>query len=360
MVCALCLGVLVYGGVNLLIKQPDINVGNLDGDTTSADETDVSPTVKTDGDGKRKDDYYTFLVCGTDQTQALVDTIMLVSFDTAQGKVNVLNIPRDTVSKSTRSIKKINGGYTAGEGKTDAELRKLSEKELAGYYEDRNKKKAENLKKEIGALTGVPIDFYAIINFEGFERVIDTIGGVQFDVPVAMKYSDPTQDLYIDLKPGPQLLNGKKALHFVRFRKGAVGSGTGYPEGDIGRINARKDFIVATLKQVANPKNILKYDDIAAAVFENTKTDMKTSDILWFGMRALKIDTQSIAMDTLPGADQYMTDPDYITNPKREKARRSYYVADEAGVIEMVNERYNPYVEPITKINLIDVSEWEK
>ena len=72
------------------------------------------------------------------------------------------------------------------------------------------------------------------MDFEGFRDLIDAIGGVEFDVPTRMYYTDPKQNLEIDLYPGKQLLDGKKAEMFMRFRQN--NDGTGYAEGDIGRM----------------------------------------------------------------------------------------------------------------------------
>ena len=71
------------------------------------------------------------------------------------------------------------------------------------------------------------IDRYAITTFEGFEQAIDAIGGVEMDVPYDLQYSDPYQDLEIDIKAGERVLDGEHALQFVRFR-------SGYATGDIG------------------------------------------------------------------------------------------------------------------------------
>lgn len=310
---------LMYGLLMTYAKPPDISVTPppvvSDDDPDIIDPSEIS---------ERREDFYTFLVCGTDEGKTRTDTIMLVAYDTAQNKVSIMNIPRDTVANSKRKVKKINGGYNGD---------------------------PENLKEEVTELTGVPIDRYAIIDFRGFEKVIDVIGGVEYDVPVRMKYTDSTQDLYIDLKPGLQTLNGKKALHFVRFRKGDPGTGGGYPEGDVGRIKAQQEFIKAVIKQVAHPKNMLEYGDIAQAIFDNTKTDMTASEILWFGMKAIKMGDDAMQMMMLPGYDQYMTDPDY-------GEPLSYYFGKEKEILEMVNLHFNPYLDPITKLSLKDISKF--
>ena len=51
-------------------------------------------------------------------------------------------------------------------------------------------------------ILGIPIDFYVKVNTRGFVRLVDAIGGVDFNVPVDMNYEDPTQDLYIHFSKG--------------------------------------------------------------------------------------------------------------------------------------------------------------
>ena len=82
-------------------------------------------------------------------------------------------------------------------------------------------------KREMNFLTdlieevfGIGIDDYMAIETDGFREVVDYFGGVVVDVPYAMDYEDPLQDLYIHLEPGLQVLDGTQAEKFVRFRQG--------------------------------------------------------------------------------------------------------------------------------------------
>jgi LCP family protein required for cell wall assembly len=83
------------------------------------------------------------------------------------------------------------------------------------------------------------------VDFDGFVELVDSVDGVDFDVPVRMKYDDPTQNLHIDLQKGPQHLDGPKAVQFMRFRQNNPGIPGGYPDGDLGRIKAQQAFIKA-------------------------------------------------------------------------------------------------------------------
>ena len=81
----------------------------------------------------------------------------------------------------------------------------------------------------------MPIDYYAVTNFAGFEDIVETVGGVYIDVPIRMRTHTWYGD--IDLQPGYQLLDAKQALGFVRYRYDAG--------GDISRGKRQQQFLKA-------------------------------------------------------------------------------------------------------------------
>ena len=88
------------------------------------------------------------------------------------------------------------------------------------------------------------------VSFEAFDYLVDSIGGIEYNVPINMDYDDPGQDLAIHLKAGPQKLNGKQAEGLVRFRKG-------YDNQDIGRVESTAELLLNEfLKQVMNADTI--------------------------------------------------------------------------------------------------------
>ena len=82
-------------------------------------------------------------------------------------------------------------------------------------------------------MLGFEVDGYVEVNLEAFVEIIDLMGGVTFDVPQRMYYSDPSQNLYIDLYPGEQTLTGDQAIGVVRYR-------SGYAAGDIRRTEVQR------------------------------------------------------------------------------------------------------------------------
>jgi hypothetical protein len=79
---------------------------------------------------------------------------------------------------------------------------------------------------------GMPIHYYVVVDYDAVKKVVNSMGGVPMDIPFHMYYSDPYDKppLSIDIPKGHQVLNGDKAVEFLRFRKGAEGY-EGYPGG---------------------------------------------------------------------------------------------------------------------------------
>ena len=101
------------------------------------------------------------------------------------------------------------------------------------------------LVRTVENATGLQIDHYAEIGFGGFVQVVDAVGGVEMCIPSAMK--DPKAG--INLKAGCQLLDGDKALGYVRTRA--------TPRADLDRIEHQRTFLSALMKQIVSPLTLL-------------------------------------------------------------------------------------------------------
>ena len=263
---------------------------------------------------------YNILAVGRDKVGLNTDTIMLAHIDTEMDVLNIMSIPRDTMSNQSRYVKKINAAYGVG-----------------------GKANIEQLKSEITDLLGVQVDRYVVVNLDAFEQVIDAIGGVTIDVPDDMKYKDPYQDLVINISKGPQTLNGEQAIGFVRFRDG-------YVDGDLGRIEAQQLFIEALINQMTSPSIVNKIPELANIVKTNMDTDMTVQEMIWFAKQGLEIDLATgVNMYVLPGEAHYVWSGSQWL---------SYYLPFEDEILAMVNQSFNPYDTPITAdmLDLVDLN----
>ncbi len=123
----------------------------------------------------------------------------------------------------------------------------------------------------VSSLTGLHIDNYFTVSLDGFEKIIDGIGGVKFDVPCDMKYKDPSQGLNIDLKAGEQLLNGENALDMLRY--------VSYSEGNFSRMNVANNFAKALMSKVTDKSYYGKVVRLYSLAKNNVKTNFSISTL---------------------------------------------------------------------------------
>lgn len=262
------------------------------------------------------------------QSENLTDTIMIAEYDPQEQQASILSIPRDTFIGNSRANAttwdKINSVYQTG---------------------------ANKVLKEVNELTGLDIKYYVKVDTKAFKALVDELGGVEFNVPIDMKYDDKRQNLHINLKAGVQLLDGDKAEQVVRFRHN--NDGTTYPAEygmeDEGRMKTQRAFLTALAKQTFKVENIFKINkfiDIANEYVE-TNIDFNTVKdyvpyIVEFDMNKLKTAQVSGAADKANGLWFYFPDEvklqktidDLFINPNKldEDDKNSGSTIDTSGI----------------------------
>ena len=281
------------------------------GEETTPEEEEFANALDTD----RSRGTYTFLLVGRDHASNSTDTIIVGRMDTKNHTIDCVNIPRDTLINISwaNTPKKINAVYP---GYTNSGLSGI-----------------DGLKDHVRNLVGFDIDCYAVVSIKAVEEAVDCIGGVWFDVPVDMHYYDPTQDLNISIDKGYQLLNGEDAVKVCRFRNTYAG-------GDIDRIGVQQDFLKTLAKQILSVGNIPNLGDLVDILVKNTETDLDASNIAWFARQFLQCKMDDISFQTMPWSVGC-----YINGV-------SFVSVDLNKWLEMVNDRLNPYVDPVTTANV--------
>ena len=276
------------------------------------EDMDQGSAIVVNGAGRR-DGVFTLFIGATDEDEIRTDSMMVLVFDTENHRADLINIPRDTLvdCERTGAGRKINAAYASG---------------------------VDEMLDEVSTVIGFRPDKYVIANFDGIAEIVDVIGGVDYDVPFDMSYHDASQDLSIEFKKGYQHLDGEEVVEYLRWRHND--DGTGYDDGDIGRVSKLQDFLVTVGDAVLSPTNVLKIPAIASAVSGNVDTDLTTSQILWLGMQGMKMDMQEdISMQTLIGDCAMVNFGDNIW----------FYILDEDMVIDQINETFNPYIRSLTE-----------
>lgn len=315
-------GVLCVKG---LIVKPELRDKETDGKggEESIDYGDgIQPVV---GGARKSEDYYTVLVLGRDTGGGgNTDTMLLASYDVTNQKATVMSIPRDTMVNVNWDVKKINSVYNMyGQG----------DKGIAALY------------KEVSQLVGFEPDYQVIVEWEAVGKLVDAIGGVNFDVPYNMSYHDPYQDLVIEQSKGYRLLDGDDAMQVIRWRKNDGGNGI----GDSGRMQIQQDFLKAVIKQMMQPKNVLNIGKISKVFQENVETDLSFQNILWFGQQAFTggLSVEDVTFLTMPwdGVAAYSRS---LSKQLGYDFYLDYVVPIPGKLLDIVNNQLSPFQKTFT------------
>lgn len=242
-------------------------------------------------------------VFGTDKEGKRTDVMFVVHYESANESLDLLSLPRDTRVSVCDEVAK---NYEET-GRAYNQVTKLNA--IHSYSDEKNC--CTNTVLQIEDLLGINIDHYVKIDLDAFRKIVDTVGGVEVDVPQDMDYEDPAQDLYIHLDAGLQTLNGEQAEQLVRFRK--------YPTGDEGRIEVQQLFLKALAEKVLSSESILKnLPEYISILYKDVQTDISLTDAVKYANYVGKIDMNKITMQTLPGAGQYVGNVSYFTHDPDE------------------------------------------
>lgn len=240
-------------------------------------------------------DELTFLLLGIDskditkRDKERSDTMMLCKVDKSSGQVSILSIPRDSrvVIRGRKNEEKINHAHAYGGPELSV--------------------------KTVRDLLGIDLDYYVRVDYKLVKDVVELIGGVEMNVPINMNYDDPTADppLHIHLKKGNQVLDGDKAMEFLRFRKG-------YKDQDLGRIKAQQEFVKAAISQALKPSNITKVPGMIKSYYSNVDTNIPFDLLTKFALKFNKIDVDNIQTATLQGEPKTIDGVSYYVLYKEE------------------------------------------
>ncbi|MDP3388198.1 MAG: LCP family protein [Eubacteriales bacterium] len=221
------------------------------------------------------------LIVGLEEVRT--DTIILASYNIKSKKLDMISIPRDT--------------YYYKEGFRSGYTYVANYKINAVFSGDG----IEGLIRAVEDIVNIPIHHYVTVTMTGAAKIVDAMGGVEFDVPFDMKYDDiyDSPPLHIDLKAGLQVLDGENAVDFLRFRKNNDGT---ISYGDIQRIEEQQKFLAQAAKQAFG----IRFPLVVKEVFDAMDTDVKLSEALTYATSTIGIKTEDISFYTLPGDAEYM------------------------------------------------------
>ncbi|MFF1676737.1 LCP family protein [Streptomyces sp. NPDC058256] len=219
---------------------------------------------------------------GTDDGSARSDTAMVVHVYEGHKSASVVSIPRDTLVERP--------SCTDANGVThDA----ASEVMFNSAYSTGG---AACAVKTVESMSGIRMDHYIEVDFSGFQKLIDDLGGVK--ITTTQDINDP--DSHLNLTAGTHTLNGEQALGLVRTRHG-VGDGS-----DLGRIQLQQAFIKALMNQVksigllTSPTKLLELADTATNAITTDSDLNSVNDLVSFAGGLKGISSSKMTMVTMP------------------------------------------------------------
>lgn len=242
----------------------------------------------------------TILLVGTDANQnaanpwigTRTDTIILLNVDPKTKSINAISVPRDSkvYIPHDHGIQKINAAHAIG----GIDLTK------------------ETLEETLG----IKINHYIMVNDAAVEKAVDALGGVPIYVEKEMHYHDYSGNLHVNLHKGLNILDGRNAVGYLRFRKDGL--------GDIGRTQRQQWFLRGLLEKLQSPQAIPKIPELINTVTTYVKTDLSLYEISQLASLSKNIDMNKIEVATLPGAPN-------------QKGSISYWILDPEKTQEVIN-----------------------
>lgn len=288
-----------------------------------------SDFVVSTSDQEKVEEIINVAIFGTDEDGFRADVNMVASFNTKTKDLHFISVPRDTrVTMTDDMIQYLedNDAYVPNRNGVYGQCKLTEVHAYAG-----NDNRCTFSVTMLEDLLGIKIDYYVKVDLSAFRQIVDAVGGVDFEVEERLYYVDPYQDLYIDLYPGMQHLDGEKAEQLVRFREG-------YAQKDLKRIEVQQEFIQALIEKVCSSETLMKnLNNLVEVALDCTESNISVSEALKYVKYVKDLDPSKITSDTVP----YSQDPG------------SYFYMDEEGTKELIDWRING-IEPTEDVQTMD------
>ncbi|MBE1604121.1 LCP family protein [Actinopolymorpha pittospori] len=265
----------------------------------------------------------------SDRTGIRTDTVMLASISTKTGDTALISLPRNLERVPFPKNSKLAKAYPNGIFDPGREFKNSAEEleyMLTAIYENvpqqhpgllkSDNPGADTLKLAVGAALGQEIDYYVLLNIDGFEKLVDALGGITVNVnePVPLGGDEASGTPPLGwISPGPNKhLDGPSALWYTRTRWGT---------DDYDRMRRQRCAIHAIIRQASPSRLLTRYEKIADASRNLAMTDVPRSLLPAFVDLAVKVKTANISNLVFDSSLIKHSDPDY--NFIRAKTREA-------------------------------------
>jgi LCP family protein required for cell wall assembly len=263
------------------------------------------------GDGTKsaaEDGRYNVLLiggdAGADRWGLRTDSMTIASIDEETGKTILFGLPRNMTNFPFPEGSVLDEKFPSGYDCETCTLNSLATwaADHKALFGDSATPGVDATVMGIEGITGLKINYYALVNMEGFRNLVNAMGGLTLNVRDRIPIGLPVTD-YIE--PGVQELNGFETLWFARSREGA---------DDYSRMARQKCVMSAMVQQLSPQTVITKFEDLAKAGTELVQTDLPASELDVFAQLALQARSQKIASVSFvpPAIETYDPDIDKI------------------------------------------------
>ena len=232
----------------------------------------VSPSATPAPTYPSNPDRITFLLIGVDlmtgRSHTLTDSMILATLDVHTNKATLISVPRDTGSFDLYYGGAVTGGF---------KLNELMEAASSPSFGSPDSG-VETLAKEIGFLVGLPVDYYAAVDLEGFVKMVQAMGGV--DVNVTTAVNDPFTGTFVPT--GLIHMDGHLALKYARSRMSS---------SDYARASRQQDVLVALARKVVTPEVVPHLPDLLSLAGTTISTDFPMKNARNFVTAFRRVDT---------------------------------------------------------------------
>ncbi|MFX3632782.1 MAG: LCP family protein [Candidatus Pristimantibacillus sp.] len=257
-ICLTSIMILTGGILAYVYAKVDDTLNQITVPTKEAEKTDIEtgePIIQQVVDKQKP---FTVLLAGLDNRvesgSINTDVLMFASYDPESKRATILSLPRDLkINSEEIGTHKVNYFFP--------------------YFYSRDKTTAlAETKQFFNELVGLPIDYMITINFTGLKEIVDSLGGLDINVDMDMRYVDNFDGTNINLKAGQQLLDGKEVLDFVRYRKSNRGT---EESSDFARNERQQQVVNQLLNKLGTLNGISQWDSILEIIGNNIKTDIE-------------------------------------------------------------------------------------
>ena len=204
-------------------------------------------------------DRITFLLIGVDfmtgRSHALTDSMILATLDVKTNKATIISVPRDTANFDLYY-----GGWVSPTFKLNYLMSAASSASFGSPDSG-----VETIAKEVGFLVGLPVDYYAAVDLEGFVAIVNAMGGIDLNVRIAV--NDPFTGTFVPV--GPIHMDGHLALKYARSRESST---------DYARSRRQQEVLIALARKIVTPAVVPKLPTLLSLAGKMISTDFPMKD----------------------------------------------------------------------------------